>query len=178
MTGVMASALWYESPGIMALRTLTLPDAEPGFARIRILFPGIFRGTERLVPGGHVPQDEYTRMRALAGGRFSVPGQIRLLRRRPLNRVPQIEHIAAVGHSHPDRYLYRKQYQGQQVQRPCRNAVALGLRPSTRGHGRTSGRNQTARPHPETRAPARRAASPAPPTGSAPVPVPAGRNPG
>jgi hypothetical protein len=57
MTGVMASALWYEAPGIVALRALRLPDAKSGFARIRTRFSGISRGVERLVLGGHVPQN-------------------------------------------------------------------------------------------------------------------------
>ena len=64
MCGVMASALWYEAPGVVALRDTPLPDLTPGLARVRSLFSGISRGTERLVSGGLVPRDEWTRMRA------------------------------------------------------------------------------------------------------------------
>jgi threonine dehydrogenase-like Zn-dependent dehydrogenase len=74
MTGLMASALWYEAPDVVALRTTDLPDLAPGSARIRSLFSGISRGTERLVFGGRVPRDEWTRMRApLQEGDFPFP---------------------------------------------------------------------------------------------------------
>jgi NADPH:quinone reductase-like Zn-dependent oxidoreductase len=70
----MASALWYESPGVAALRAAPLPDLEPGCARVRTLFSGISRGTERLVLNGQVPRDEWMRMRApMQGGDFPFP---------------------------------------------------------------------------------------------------------
>jgi NADPH:quinone reductase-like Zn-dependent oxidoreductase len=74
MTVVMASALWYESPGIVSLRTAPLPEPAAGFARVRTLFSGISRGTERLVLGGRVPLAEYSRMRApFQEGDFPFP---------------------------------------------------------------------------------------------------------
>jgi threonine dehydrogenase-like Zn-dependent dehydrogenase len=74
MTGVMASALWYESPGVVSLRAAPLPEPAPGAARVRTVFSGISRGTERLVLGGRVPPDEYSRMRApMQEGDFPFP---------------------------------------------------------------------------------------------------------
>jgi threonine dehydrogenase-like Zn-dependent dehydrogenase len=74
MSGLMASALWYESAGVVALRATRLPEPASGFARIRSLFSGISRGTERLVLGGGVPREEWTRMRApLQEGDFPFP---------------------------------------------------------------------------------------------------------
>jgi threonine dehydrogenase-like Zn-dependent dehydrogenase len=74
MSGLMASALWYESAGVVALRATQLPEPVSGFARIRSLFSGISRGTERLVLGGRVPREEWTRMRApLQEGDFPFP---------------------------------------------------------------------------------------------------------
>jgi threonine dehydrogenase-like Zn-dependent dehydrogenase len=55
-------------------RVVTLPDLAPGFARIRSLFSGISRGTERLVLNGRVPRNEWPRMRApLQDGDFPFP---------------------------------------------------------------------------------------------------------
>lgn len=74
MTGLMASALWYESPRVVTTRATQLPDPTPGFARVRTLFSGISRGTERLILDGRVPPDEYTSMRApLQEGDFPFP---------------------------------------------------------------------------------------------------------
>ncbi len=74
MNGRMASALWYEAPGVAAVRSTSLPEPEPGFARVRSLYSGISRGTERLVLGGRVPRDECSRMRApLQDGAFPFP---------------------------------------------------------------------------------------------------------
>jgi NADPH:quinone reductase-like Zn-dependent oxidoreductase len=74
MVGLMASALWYEAPGVVIIRATKLPDPTAGFARVRTLFSAISRGTEHLVLSGHVPPDEYTRMRApLQEGHFPFP---------------------------------------------------------------------------------------------------------
>ena len=63
--------------------TETLPPLQAGHGRVRTLFSGISRGTERLVLAGRVPQAEWTTMRApLQDGRLSVSGEIRLQRRR------------------------------------------------------------------------------------------------
>ncbi len=71
---MMASAVWFEAPGRVALRNKPLPPPAAGFARVRSLFSGISRGTERLVLGGLVPKSEWTAMRApLQGGDFPFP---------------------------------------------------------------------------------------------------------
>ncbi len=74
MTGVMASAVWYQAPGIVGIRAQRLDDPAEGFARVRTLYSGISRGTERLVLGGLVPPGEWQRMRApLQEGDFPFP---------------------------------------------------------------------------------------------------------
>ena len=71
---MMATAAWYQAAGEVALRTAKLADLEPGFARVRSLFSGVSRGTERLVLAGLVPPSEWTRMRApLQDGDFPFP---------------------------------------------------------------------------------------------------------
>lgn len=70
----VARALWYAKPGVIELRSTSLPPLKPGEARVRTLFSGISRGTERLVFNGRVPISEYERMRApLQEGRFPFP---------------------------------------------------------------------------------------------------------
>lgn len=70
----VARALWYVRPGVAELRTATLAPPRPGEARVRTLFSGISRGTERLVSQGAVPQSEWQRMRApLQQGEFPFP---------------------------------------------------------------------------------------------------------
>ena len=71
---VTACALWYQAPGVVAMRTETLPALGEGHARVRTLFSGISRGTERLVLNGRVPESEWTTMRApLQAGDFPFP---------------------------------------------------------------------------------------------------------
>lgn len=75
-TGKMhvARALWYAKPGTIELRTAPLPPPRPGEARVRTLFSGISRGTERLILNGRVPESEWERMRApLQEGAFPFP---------------------------------------------------------------------------------------------------------
>jgi len=56
------------------VRQVELPVLSPGFARIRTLFSGVSRGTERLVLTGHIPQSEHARMRApFQEGDFPFP---------------------------------------------------------------------------------------------------------
>ena len=70
----VATALWYVAPGIVELRPQTLAPLQPGAARVRTLFSGISRGTERLVLAGAVPPGEFERMRApLQEGQFPFP---------------------------------------------------------------------------------------------------------
>lgn len=70
----MARALWYVKPGVVELRTAPLGLPKPGEARVRTLFSGVSRGTERLVSSGAVPPSEWQRMRApMQDGQFPFP---------------------------------------------------------------------------------------------------------
>lgn len=70
----MARAVWYVRPGVAELRSEPLPRPGSGEARVRTLWSGISRGTERLVSNGLVPESEWKRMRApLQGGEFPFP---------------------------------------------------------------------------------------------------------
>lgn len=72
--GVIANSLWTVAPGEMVHRTHELADPGPGEARLRMLYSGVSRGTERLVLQGHVPKAEWARMRApLQEGDFPYP---------------------------------------------------------------------------------------------------------
>lgn len=74
MTGAMASAVWYEAPGVVGIRAEPLDHPAEDSARVRTLFSGISRGTERLVLAGLVPNSEWQRMRApLQDGDFPFP---------------------------------------------------------------------------------------------------------
>ena len=59
----VARALWYASKGVVDLREAPLPALGPGEARVRTLFSGISRGTERLVFNGAIGRSEWERMR-------------------------------------------------------------------------------------------------------------------
>lgn len=68
-------ALWTIGPAAMELRPVELPASPPdGAARVKALFSGISRGTERLVMSGKVPEGERQRMRApFQEGDFPFP---------------------------------------------------------------------------------------------------------
>lgn len=67
-------AVWYVGPGVVELRAAPLTPPKPGEARVRTLWSGVSRGTERLVSGGLVPESEWERMRApLQDGAFPFP---------------------------------------------------------------------------------------------------------
>jgi threonine dehydrogenase-like Zn-dependent dehydrogenase len=69
-----ARALWYAGPGVAELREAPLPVLGPGEARVRTLFSGISRGTERLVFQGAVGRSEWERMRCpMQEGAFPFP---------------------------------------------------------------------------------------------------------
>jgi threonine dehydrogenase-like Zn-dependent dehydrogenase len=69
-----ARALWYAGKGLAELRSADLRPPMPGEARVRALFSGISRGTERLVFNGAVGQGEWERMRCpLQEGAFPFP---------------------------------------------------------------------------------------------------------
>jgi hypothetical protein len=69
-----AEALWYSAPGRAEIRAEPLAASGPGEVRVRALFGGISRGTERLVFLGRVPPSEHERMRApFMAGSFSFP---------------------------------------------------------------------------------------------------------
>ena len=70
----MARALWYVKKGTVELRSAPLPPPGPGYARVRSLFSGISRGTERLVLLGAIGPSEWERMRApMQEGAFPFP---------------------------------------------------------------------------------------------------------
>ncbi|MBX9927152.1 MAG: zinc-binding alcohol dehydrogenase [Hyphomicrobiaceae bacterium] len=70
----VARSLWYVGEGKAELRHEPLPALSPGHARVRTLYSGLSRGTERLVLAGAVPPSEYERMRApLQAGAFPYP---------------------------------------------------------------------------------------------------------
>jgi threonine dehydrogenase-like Zn-dependent dehydrogenase len=69
-----ARALWYAKEGVVELRAADLPAPKPGEARVRALFSGISRGTERLVFNGAIGREEWERMRCpLQEGAFPFP---------------------------------------------------------------------------------------------------------
>jgi threonine dehydrogenase-like Zn-dependent dehydrogenase len=69
-----AHALWYAGKGVVELREAALPALGPGEARVRTLFSGISRGTERLVFSGAIGRSEWERMRCpMQEGAFPFP---------------------------------------------------------------------------------------------------------
>jgi NADPH:quinone reductase-like Zn-dependent oxidoreductase len=69
-----ARALWYVGRGAVELREASLPALAPGEARVRTLFSGVSRGTERLVLQGSVGRSEWERMRCpMQEGAFPFP---------------------------------------------------------------------------------------------------------
>ncbi len=69
-----ANALWYEAPGVAALREELLPTPRPAEACVATRWSAISRGTERLIFEGRVPASERQRMRApLQQGDFPFP---------------------------------------------------------------------------------------------------------
>lgn len=70
----VARALWYANNGVVELREAPLPALGPGEARVRTLFSGISRGTERLVLSGSIGRSEWERMRGpMQEGAFPFP---------------------------------------------------------------------------------------------------------
>lgn len=59
-----ATGLWVIGPNRLERRPTPLPPLTPGLNRVRTLFSGVSRGTERLVLEGRVPEAEFGRMRA------------------------------------------------------------------------------------------------------------------
>lgn len=59
-----ASGLWVIGPSRLERRPTALQALAPGLNRVRTLFSGVSRGTERLVLEGRVPEAEFDRMRA------------------------------------------------------------------------------------------------------------------
>ena len=72
--GDIARALWIVGPGKAQIGEESLPAVGAGQARVRTLWSGISRGTERLVFNGKVPKSEYESMRGPhMGGLFPFP---------------------------------------------------------------------------------------------------------
>ncbi len=59
-----ARSFWLEAPGRGVLREVTLPVPGPDDVLVRTFFSGVSRGTETLVFGGRVPENQYAAMRA------------------------------------------------------------------------------------------------------------------
>jgi len=69
-----ARGFWVVGPGRGEIRSERLDGPSDGDVVVQALFSGISRGTEALVFGGHVPQSEWTRMRApFQKGEFPAP---------------------------------------------------------------------------------------------------------
>src|SRR5262245_41355401 len=69
-----ARSLWYAGNQGVELRSSSLPKLAPGEARVRTLFSGISRGTERLVFQGAIGRSEWERMRCpMQEGTFPFP---------------------------------------------------------------------------------------------------------
>lgn len=67
-------ALWYVAPGKAELRAATIGDPNANQVRVRTLYSGLSRGTERLIFEGKVPEAEWSRMKAPAQeGEFPFP---------------------------------------------------------------------------------------------------------
>lgn len=74
MSEETAQALWYVAPGRAEIRPEAVPVPSQGQVRVRALYGGLSRGTERLVLAGQVPAGEFDRMRAPhMGGSFPFP---------------------------------------------------------------------------------------------------------
>jgi len=70
----VARALWYASKGVVELREAPLPALDLREARVRTLFSGISRGTERLVLDGAIGRSEWECMRCpMQEGGFPFP---------------------------------------------------------------------------------------------------------
>jgi threonine dehydrogenase-like Zn-dependent dehydrogenase len=71
---MQTEALWYVGGGRMERRVVALPAPATDQIRVRALYSGISRGTERLVFEGRVPASEYERMRCpFQEGAFPFP---------------------------------------------------------------------------------------------------------
>jgi 2-desacetyl-2-hydroxyethyl bacteriochlorophyllide A dehydrogenase len=69
-----ARAVWFESPGVAALREETLRDPAAGEVLVEAICSGISAGTERLVLAGNVPPEAYAIMALPAmRGSFDLP---------------------------------------------------------------------------------------------------------
>ncbi|HEX5999710.1 MAG TPA: zinc-binding alcohol dehydrogenase [Hyphomicrobiaceae bacterium] len=70
----IARALWYAGHGVVECRAAPLPEPAAREARVRTLYSGISRGTERLVLHGAVGASEWERMRCpMQEGAFPFP---------------------------------------------------------------------------------------------------------
>src|SRR5262249_1210840 len=71
---LIARSLWYAGKGAVELREAPLPPLGPGEVRVRTLYSGISRGTERLVLAGAIGRSEWERMRCpMQEGAFPFP---------------------------------------------------------------------------------------------------------
>ncbi|MBV1855934.1 zinc-dependent alcohol dehydrogenase [Catellatospora tritici] len=69
-----ARAYWITGPGAAEIRDVPLPAPGPDDVLVRTLHTGVSRGTETLVYTGHVPESQYSVMRApFQDGDFPAP---------------------------------------------------------------------------------------------------------
>ena len=61
---MQAQAFWLVRPGLGEIRTMPIPNPEPGQVRVRTLHSGVSRGTETTVFRGRVPAETAGAMRA------------------------------------------------------------------------------------------------------------------
>lgn len=106
--GETARALWTVAPGKAQIGEESLPPVGAGQARLRTLWSGLSRGTERLVFNGKVPQSEYESMRGPhMGGRFPFPVKYGYCAVSTVEDGPAelVGRTAFVLHPHQDRFV-------------------------------------------------------------------------
>jgi NADPH:quinone reductase-like Zn-dependent oxidoreductase len=104
----IAEALYYVAPHKVELRSTSLPKLEPGYARIRTLYSGVSRGTERLVFEGRLPESEWGRMRAPGQeGEFPFPVKYGYATVGVVEKGPEdlLERPVFVLHPHQNRFV-------------------------------------------------------------------------
>ncbi|MFJ3021535.1 zinc-binding alcohol dehydrogenase [Streptomyces tendae] len=104
----MARAFWLEAPGRGAIREVELPVPGADEVLVRSLFSGVSRGTETLVFGGRVPENQYTAMRApFQEGDFPGPVKYGYLNVGVVEEGPErlVGRTAFCLHPHQTRYV-------------------------------------------------------------------------
>jgi 2-desacetyl-2-hydroxyethyl bacteriochlorophyllide A dehydrogenase len=103
-----ASALWFETEGVCALRTEPLERHHESEVLVRTLYSGISRGTEALIFTGKVPESEFERMRGPhMQGTFPFPVKYGYAAVGRIERGPSdlIDKLVFALHPHQDRFI-------------------------------------------------------------------------